>query len=270
MKPFSGGIQRPAPTVASRRVVILGASNLTRGLNTVVETAHAVWGRPLEMFVALGLGRSYGRSTRMLGRELPGILDCGLWPELASRQAVPTAAVVTDIGNDLLYHEPVERIVDWVEACLDRLADLGAQTVVTLLPLENLERLSAARFRILRTIFFPNSRIGFQEVGRRARALDERVRGLAKARGFRVVTPRAAWYGIDPIHIRARHMTSAWREFLTAERLASGAIKPVRSSLARAAYLHSRTPFHRYFLGFEQRRAQPSARLQDGTTIAIY
>ena len=270
MKPSSAGAQRPAPAAATRRVVILGASNLTRGLTTVVETAHGVWGRPLEMFMALGRGRSYGRSTRMLGRLLPGILDCGLWPELAARSALPTTAVVTDIGNDLLYHEPVEQIVGWVEACLDRLADLGAQTVVTLLPLENLERLSAARFRILRTIFFPSSRISFQEVGQRARALDERVRGLAEARGFRVGGPRAAWYGIDPIHIRARHMTTAWHEILTAERVAPAALARARTPVARAVYLHSRTPFHRYFLGFEQRRAQPSARLSDGTTIAIY
>ena len=133
--------------------------------------------------------------------------------------------------------------------------------MVTLLPVENLETLSAARFQFCGQFFFPNSRISLEEVGQRARALDERVRRLAEARGFRVVGPRAAWYGFDPIHIRSRQMTTAWREILTADRLAPTAIEPVRTSLARAVYLHSRTPFHRYFLGFEQRRAQPSARL---------
>jgi hypothetical protein len=59
------------------------------------------------------------------------------------------------------------------------------------------------------------------------------VRRLAEARGFDVVGPRAAWYGIDPIHIRSRHMTSAWREILTAERHSPAAIDPVRTSLAR-------------------------------------
>ena len=270
MKRPSASDKRQAAPVATHRVIILGASNLARGFPTVVETAQRAWGPRLEMFVALGRGRSYGRSTRMLGRQLPGILDCGLWPELTARSALPTTAVVTDIGNDLLYHEPVEQIVGWVEACLDRLAALKAQTVVTLLPIENLERLSQVRFQILRRIFFPSSRIGLEEVGQRARALNDGVRRLAEARGFNVVGPRAAWYGIDPIHIRSRHMTSAWREILTADQLAPAAIEPVRTSLARALYLHSRTPFHRYFLGFEQRRAQPSARLPGGTTIAIY
>lgn len=270
MKRLSARDERPGSAAATHRVVVLGASNLARGFPTVVETARRAWGRRLEMFVALGRGRSYGRSTRMLGRQLPGILECGLWPELATRNALPTTAVVTDIGNDLLYHEPVERIADWVEACLDRLVALQARTVVTLLPIENLERLSQVRFQILRRIFFPSSRIGLDEVGQRARALNEGVRRLAEARGFQVVGPRAAWYGIDPIHIRSRHMTSAWREILTAEGPSLAAIEPVRTSLARAAYLHSRTPFHRYFLGFEQHRPQPSACLPGGTTIALY
>jgi len=108
------------------------------------------------------------------------------------------------------------------------------------------------------------------EIALRARALNEDVRRLAEARGFDVVGPRAAWYGIDPIHIRSRHMTSAWREILAAERHSPAANDRVRTSFAQALYLHSRTPFHRYFLGFEQRRAQPSARLPGGTTIALY
>ena len=274
MKRPSASDERQAAPVATHRVVVLGASNLARGFPTVVETAQRAWGRRLEMFVALGRGRSYGRSTRMLGRQLPGILDCGLWPELAARSelptTLPTTAVVTDIGNDLLYHEPVERIVGWVEACLDRLVALEARTVVTLLPIENLERLSQVRFQILRRIFFPSSRVGLDEVGQRALALNDGVRRLAEARGFDVVGPRAAWYGIDPIHIRSRHMTSAWREILTAEGPAPAAIDPVRTSLARALYLHSRRPFHRHFMGFEQRRSQPSARLPGGTTIAFY
>ena len=99
------------PTGAARRVVLLGASNLTKGIGTVVETACRTWGQPLEVHAALGHGRSYGRTTSLLGRQLPGILECGLWPALERTPGVPTAALVTDIGNDLLYGEPVGQIV---------------------------------------------------------------------------------------------------------------------------------------------------------------
>jgi hypothetical protein len=35
--------------------------------------------------------------------------------------------LVTDIGNDLLYEVPVDRIVDWVDQCLDRLKAINAR-----------------------------------------------------------------------------------------------------------------------------------------------
>ena len=88
----------------------------------MLETAGRVWDEPLEVHTALGHGRSYGRNTRVVGVGMPGIADCGLWRHLASARQMPTAALVTDIGNDLLYEEPVARIVGWLETCLDRLA----------------------------------------------------------------------------------------------------------------------------------------------------
>ena len=84
------------------RVVALGASNLTRGLQTMVSSARASWGSEIEVVAALGHGRSYGATSQFLIRTLPGILECGLWRELESRPQVPTRALLTDIGNDIL------------------------------------------------------------------------------------------------------------------------------------------------------------------------
>lgn len=260
----------PIASAAVRRVVLLGASNLAKGIGTVAETAHRAWGRPLEMLVALGHGRSYGQASRVLGRHLPGILECGLWQDLAARPAASTAALVTDIGNDLLYEQPVERVTAWVEQCLDRLAAAQARTVVTLLPLENLKTLSPARFRLLRTIFFPSSRINLAQVAERARLLDERVRRLAAERAFATIGPRAAWYGFDPIHIRFFARSRAWREILASWATSPELLEPAGSCLARTLSLRLRVPERRRLIGFEQRRRQPSARLRDGTTVALY
>ena len=60
-----------------------------------------------------------------LWRELPGIVECGLWDALAQRPPAPTVALLTDIGNDLLYDVPVPQIVSWVETCLDRFSPRG-------------------------------------------------------------------------------------------------------------------------------------------------
>ncbi len=92
------------------RAVLLGASNLTRGISTVVETAQIVCQRPLEILAAAGLGRSYGIDSRVLGRTLPGIVHCGLWNTLSQKRPIPTYALITDIGNDILYSVEVSQI----------------------------------------------------------------------------------------------------------------------------------------------------------------
>src|SRR5712671_2746547 len=114
-----------------RRVVLLGASNLTRGISTVIETAWSLLGSPLEVLAALGHGRSYGLSSRILGRELPGIRQSGLWEALAAAPRAETAALVTDVGNDLLFGATVASILEWVSESLGRLAAVEARTVLT-------------------------------------------------------------------------------------------------------------------------------------------
>jgi hypothetical protein len=250
--------------------VLLGASNLTRGISTVVETACRLWGRPLDVLAAFGHGRSYGLRISVLGRELPGISECGLWPALARRATAPTAALVTDVGNDILFDVPVPEIAGWVEWCLDRLQDAGARVVMTLLPLDNLATLSSARFIFLRTLIFPTCRLSLATVTERARALDQRLRDLGKQRGIALVAPRPAWYGFDPIHIRMRSWPGAWREILSPWSDSPELPEPAPASLRRWLYLRLLPPEQRWWFHREQRRAQPAGQLSDGTTLSFY
>jgi hypothetical protein len=248
--------------------VLLGASNLTRGLSTVIETSRLRWGSPRDVLAAIGRGRSFGIS-HLLGRTLPGILDCELWSALAQRPSVPTHALVTDIGNDLLYEAPVERIVDWVRTCLDRLLAAGARTVMTRLPLANIERLTPRRYRWLRAILVPRCSLSFAEVIERAVAIDEHLCRLAREREITLVEHRSQWYGFDPIHIRKRWSSRAWLEIMAAGANMDDHPR-ARASAVRWIYLQSRAPRQRWLFGLEQRRAQPCGRLRDGTTVSLY
>lgn len=248
---------------------MLGASNLVRTMPTVLETAILCGTGACEVFLACGHGRSYGQSSRILGRRLPGIVQCGLWEELQRRPPAPTTALITDIGNDLLYQAPVPQIAQWVQTCLDRLLALGAKPVVTALPLMNLAALSPARFKFFRTLFFPPCRLTLEQIREHAHQLDEQVRRIAQARGVAIAEPRGDWYGIDPIHIRYRHAPSAWREILAgwsdAETAQAG-----RMSWRAWARLHRLRPAQRWMWGREQLAAQPVQRRPDGTTIWMY
>ncbi|MBW3599630.1 MAG: hypothetical protein KY475_20450 [Planctomycetes bacterium] len=258
--------ERPAP---SRRVVLVGASNLAIHLPVVVETARRIWGSPLEVMAAVGHGRSYGATTSVLGRVLPGILNCGLWQDLRDRPQAHTAALVTDIGNDLLYGMTVEQIAEWVDECLSRLAPVARPLVVTELPLESAQSLTAWRFALMRTAFFPSCRLSLDDALAQAAELNERVRELAARYEALLVRPSAAWYGLDPIHIRRTGGAIVWREIL-------GRWSPLveaeaaRASLAQWIALRRMRPLERRLWGRVQRQAQPAGRMPDGTTIWLY
>jgi len=254
----------------AKRVVLLGASNLAKALSTVIDTSRLIWGSPIDVLAALGHGRSYGLSSTIVGRTLPGISVCGLWKALDARPPSPLAALLTDIGNDLLYEAPVEQIAGWVEQCLDRLLSHNARIVMTLLPVENIIALSQWRFYIARTVLFPNSRLQLKVIAERALELNDRVRQLGTARNVYLAEHQTAWYGFDPIHIRMRHWSSAWPTILASWMEANTSPAVPRRSLSRWLYLRSRMPERVKVFGIPLSGAQPAGRLPDGTTVSLY
>lgn len=263
-----GKRQGPPP----RRVVLLGASNLARGISTAVETARRVWGGPLDVLAAHGHGRSYGMVSSVLGRSLPGIIECGLWPALAAREPAATAALITDIGNDLFYGAAPERIAGWVESCLDRLARVGAKVTLARMPVKNLDRVSPWQYQVVRRVLFPGCRLSLAELAGSALALDALLRRLARERCCAWVEPEPQWYGFDPIHVRMQWWPKAWETWLapwSPQSFTAGAPR-VRGSLARWIRLRRCAPERRAWFGVEQRRAQPALRLDDGTRLSFF
>ncbi len=222
------------------------------------------------MFAAFGRGRSYGLPSRVLVRELSGIVQCGLWDAVGRRERLPTAALVTDIGNDLIYGRSVDEIARWVDTCLARLNALEARTVVTGLPIDNLASLPAWQFRLAGKFFFPGRPIDLTTLAERARELDRRVAELAARHGARWVAQRRAWFWIDPIHISYRHMARAWREVLGAWLDAPPAAPPARAAIGRALYLTSVFPSAASFLAASSARRSRPAGSRDGSSLWFY
>jgi len=259
---------------ARRRVVLLGASNLTNGFASAVRRLRQIFQEPLEILAAYGHGRSYGTRSVVFGRMLPGIEGCGLWSELERRPPLPTSALVTDIGNDVLYEAPVDSITEWVATALDRLARFDAQIAITELPVVNLPRLRSWQYLLLRRALFPKCEMSFDEVRSRAEALNERVHALARERRLAIVSQRAEWYGLDPIHVLDRHERAAWRAFLSPlgspQVATSVTVKAVAGRVPRSVSGYSLAPEQRWLFGREQRRRQPSRSWPDGTTFSVY
>lgn len=253
-----------------RRIVLLGASNLTRGISTVVETARLTWNEPLSVLAAAGHGRSYGMTTSVFGRRLPAILECRLWRDLSAAPPGPTAILLTDIGNDLIYGSSVETIFRWVETCLDRLLEPEATAILTGLPLAGLTTRPQWQFDLLKRLFFPSRDLRYQEVIERAFELDERLEQLAKERNVSRIVPERAWYGWDPIHIKMQSWPTAWQNILAPWSNSEKNFCAAKGSLRRWIYLRRLHPAERVLWGCAQQQTQPAGRLSDGTTIAWY
>jgi len=251
-------------------VILLGASNATRGISAIVDTARQLLGGPIDVRGALGHGRSYGIKSRVLLRGLPGISRCGLWESLRVRPSAPAFALLTDLGNDILYEVPVPRIAEWVAWCLDRLQEAEALTTITLLPTSSLERLTALHYYTARAVFFPSSRLSMARALAEARELNHRLEELAAARNISVVKPRGQWYGLDPIHIQIRHSRAAWGEILRSWQTRSLEPGATTGSFRRWVKLQLLRPERWSFAGFERSRAQPCGTLPDSSTISLY
>ncbi len=248
------------------RVVALGASNLTRGFQTVIGTARSLWGPNVEVLAALGHGRSYGAPSRFVLRTLPGILKSGLWDELDRRPPMATRGLVTDIGNDILYGFSVDRTLGWVEEVLIRLGRVTRDIVLTDLPLPSVRSMSNLKFLTFRTVLVPSCRLSLGEALDRAERVNEGLALLAQAHGVKLFRLDPAWYGFDPIHVKPTRWRTAWQQIL--------GVQPQKESgtgsIVESVKLYFMRPERRWLFGVEQVTPQSGIALRSGGRVWLY
>lgn len=250
--------------------MLLGASNLSRGLATVMAICRQeLQGGSLELLTAAGWGRSYGTRSGVLGRTLPGIAQCGLWTRLTPQEGAETFAVVTDVGNDLAFGVQPALLAQWVGDVLVRLKALSARTVLVLPPVEVLESLPPWRFSLVRWLYFSRHRISRTQILVGLREVVERLRDLGDESGAMVMASRPEWYGWDPIHVARNRQRRAWEAILGS--LVAAPMAPSRPlSWRDRRRLALAQPERQWLLGIDMRRPQPALRWGEGHTLELY
>jgi hypothetical protein len=253
------------------RLILLGASNLTLSFPYVVKTASAMLGSPLEVFGCIGHGRSYGMSSTVIGRTLPAIIHCGLWDAVKTRPpASRCVALITDIGNDIMYGADPAQITQWIKQCVDHLQQHGARVSINALPIESIRAVRSWQYRIVKSMLFPSRKITFRQAIDRAVELHDRVAALARSEGLPLITCHRYWYGFDPIHIRRRHRRSAWQSIVHQSTGHEGAELAPNASIMSWIDWQKLRPAEYGVLGVHRSRIQPTGRLRDGSTIWLY
>jgi hypothetical protein len=254
------------------RVVLLGASNVAIAFPQIVRQLAAGLPGPIELFAAFGHGRSYCTWSRVLARRLPGIDRCGLWADLtraAAERPARTVALLTDIGNDLIYGSAADVLERHLVTCLTALSAYKPELVVTRLPLASIERLSALRYHSTRFFFFPKTRVSWPEMLQRARGMDDALAGLATRFSARLIDQPLAWYGFDPIHIRQRRRVEAWRTMFSGWSSYDASRPLPRCSQQDRLRLRLAAPEERLLFGRRQLKSQP-ALTWNGVSLHLY
>lgn len=253
------------------RIVLLGASNLTLSLRLVIQQIQSRCGGPSEVLVAAGHGRSYGQSSRVLIRELPGIIASGLWSQLESGEARPTYAFLTDIGNDVLYGYTPAQILQWIAWCVDRLQKHSAHIVMTNLPIVSIESLSQWRYQLFRNLFYPSCQLSREEAVERARIIHKGLIKLAARKHYVLCEQNPEWMSADGIHYAFWKQRAVYQHICehfgeTRDQLG---FTEGKQSFAQRWLQHPQFAYKR-MLGMEKRSSQPSGLLTDQTVVSLY
>ncbi len=265
-----GEIEPSAAESPHERVLVLGASNVARGLIDIAELVRGGREAPIDLVVAAGHGRSLGARSSGLWRSLPGLTQCGLWQALSSRpKAQRTSAIITDVGNDLLYGQSPETVVGWLEQCVLRLCETDCRLIMTELPLASLKGVGRIRFWTARRVLFPSSPLAFEGFIDKCSEVNDGLRLLAERFGATCCLPEPSWYGLDPVHIKGREQRRAWSQVLAPWNAAANQ-QVIRYSKADRSRLRAVRHASREWFGQTQTRSQPAAILSDGSLVSMY
>jgi len=238
--------ERAGSTTSRFAVLLLGGRNLARA-DRVIETRLRRGLAPHEVQVlkAAGPGRAYCVAGGFLHVRYPPIPVCGVLAAAAERARAGdrVVALVTDIGNDIMYGVPVGRVVDTLADLFAQLRAMNARIITTTIPVCMREDVSEIRFRLLRTILFPSSTVSYEKAHEAVRRVNGFLDVQADTR-VGVLSDMRCYTGFDRIHFGFLRSHRAWTEITDVMLGALGyesevGIGPLDVAVSRAASISS-------------------------------
>lgn len=192
--------------------ILLGASNLARGhIGFSKFLQQALPNSQVDFFYALGPGRCYCAWGGVMGKSYSPIRNSGIFNAVKDKSpaACRRIALVSDIGNDILYGIKTEEVIAELERTFDRLRDLGADLFVNPIPSIFEVELNRNYYFILRTIFYPTSRVSYESTLAAVKEINRFLKSSAKNR-FTLISKLESYAGWDRIHYSIFKMHLAW------------------------------------------------------------
>lgn len=190
--------------------ILLGASNLSRAYQGLVHyLERGLHPRPVRFLNALGPGRGYCAPGGLLNVVYPPIGACGILDSACMAGEERILALVTDIGNDIMYDVPAAQIIDSLDKLFAQLKERGADILVTVIPRYLEKAMDDFHFRCLRAAFFPKSRVEMHSATSAVREINSFLQAEATGR-ITLISGLEDCYSFDKIHFSPIKMHRAW------------------------------------------------------------
>ena len=192
--------------------IFLGASNLARafyGLKRCIE--RCIFPRSASFVHAMGPGRGYVSQGGILNAVYSPILNCGILEAVRNKRIKnqQVVALITDIGNDIMYGVSSEKIINGLQSLLNALGEFKTNIFITSIPVDFENDISELHFHIIRQIYFPKSPVKYSQASNNIKAINKFILQSSNKK-ITVIDDMKQFCGIDKIHYSIFKSQSAW------------------------------------------------------------
>ena len=192
--------------------IFLGASNLARsfyGLKRCI--GRCIFPRPASFMHAMGPGRGYVSRGGILNAIYSPILNCGIFEAVRNKRIKnqQVVALITDIGNDIMYDVSPEKIIGGLQYIFNALDGFETNIFITPIPIDLENDISEFHFQIIRQVYFPKSPVKHSQASNNIKAINKFILQSSNKK-ITVINDMKQFCGIDKIHYSILKSQSAW------------------------------------------------------------
>jgi hypothetical protein len=204
--------------------VLLGASNLARGYSALTRQISKNISAS-EFLNALGPGRGYCARGGLFNFTYSPIGECRVMEsaKVYAERGFRMTVLLTDVGNDIMYGVPESSLIECLDALIEKSLRLNAEVFVTSIHVDVSKDMGKTSFKLLKSIFYPNSPVTFDQADSAVKKLNHYLaeKSLQNDR-VHLVSGLGAFCGLDKIHYGLFKSHLAWSRVANAMLLEMG------------------------------------------------
>jgi hypothetical protein len=203
------------PTKPKIHFILLGASNLARaryGLNQYFKKSFP---NLISTSIASGPGRAYSASGGIFGinySPLKASPIFNLGQEKSSNYSL-TIALICDIGNDIMYGVPIQKLIQDLENSIRDLSGFCSHIFTIPIPCKKIETLRHWQINALKRILFPKCQLSPEKIISSIQTVNQLLSEINTPK-FTLLKTMDDCIGWDRAHYDISKMHIAWTKII--------------------------------------------------------